>query len=101
MIGLRLGDNMKIEQKRPPTTIINGSMTIINGREEESSSSSEKYTIEIAQKDSHPIDTLCWLHANQPWIDDLTPLRTSASANTQNRPYNTFQMQRIRSKQQL
>jgi len=31
----------------------------IHGREEESSSSSKKYTIQIEQKISHHIDTLC------------------------------------------
>ena len=48
IIGIRLGDNMEIQQKRRPTTIINGA--IMNGRKEESSSSSKKYTVQIVQK---------------------------------------------------
>ena len=79
IIGPRLGYNMEKQQKWPP--IMHGAT--INGREEESSSSSKKYTIQFAQKVSHPIDKLCWLHANQPRIDALTSLRTSGSANSQ------------------
>ena len=31
-------------------------------------------TIQIEQQINHPIDTLCWLHANQPRIEALNPL---------------------------
>jgi len=76
MMSLRLGNNIEIcreasYERQSHSETINGSSGA-NGMKE----SSKKYTIQIAQKVNHPIDTLCWLHANQPRIDALTSLRT-------------------------
>ena len=48
-------------------------MNGINGDDYDSTEDQE-FTIQIVQKVNHPIDTLCWLHANQPRIEALNPL---------------------------
>ena len=45
--------------------------------------SSKTYTIQIAQSISHPIDTLCWLHANEERIDAMTTVPYSSFTNQQ------------------
>lgn len=48
-------------------------MNGINGDDYDSTEDQE-FTIQIVQNVNHPIDTLCWLHANQPRIEALNPL---------------------------
>ena len=72
-IDLKLGGNLfpaeeEINGMNGGFNGVNGGVNGVNGH----TATPKTYTIQIIQQINHPIDTLCWLHANKPRIDALS-----------------------------